>query len=323
MSSPESTIRIPIVIVAGFLGSGKTTLIRDLLPPLLAENYRPYVILNDFLNAAIDAHALQGLGAEIKTLAAGCVCCDDASSLIRAILAVPRSENSMIIMEANGTTDPFRLLETLTLTPSLREMIGKVTQITVINESRWGKRWLPGDKLTERAQVRTASIVTLNRGDKASEKQRRRVGEDLAKLNPLARAFDRDEIVRLLIKKDLMEKLPAPEIANPAAHQHLHIAVQVEPPMMSEEKLRKWLIDLPREIIRIKGLARISETEMVYFQRTDDPLEAPRLMKCQYQQGMTPAAVFIGPGVDEETIRNSLRQPPLHHRTGNPVSLNP
>ncbi len=58
--------RIPILIVAGFLGAGKTTFIRDLLPRLVNGPRAAYVILNDFLNAAIDASTLKGLGAEIK-----------------------------------------------------------------------------------------------------------------------------------------------------------------------------------------------------------------------------------------------------------------
>lgn len=107
--------RIPVLIVSGFLGAGKTTFIRDLIPRLAAGPRAPYVILNDFLNAAIDAFSLKGLGAEIKGLAAGCVCCDDPTSLLDAILRIPTEIRPILIIEANGTTDPFRLIEILTL----------------------------------------------------------------------------------------------------------------------------------------------------------------------------------------------------------------
>jgi G3E family GTPase len=77
---------------------------------------------------------------------------------------------------------------------------------------------------------------------------------------------------------------------------------------MSEECLRQWLVSLPRDILRVKGLARISEKEMCYFNRTDDPFEAPRIIRVHAQEGMEPAAVFIGPGLSEESLRVSYHK---------------
>jgi G3E family GTPase len=181
--------RIPVLIIAGFLGAGKTSFIRDLLPRLVGGPRAPYVILNDFLNAAIDAFTLKDLGAEIQGLAAGCVCCEDSDSLINAILRVPVSIHPLIIIEANGTTDPYRLIETLTLTAALRNVLGSILQVTVINESRWGKRWLPGDKHTERAQVRTASAILTNRSETATHKQKQRLRDDLLELIPKSNRY--------------------------------------------------------------------------------------------------------------------------------------
>jgi G3E family GTPase len=300
--------RIPILIVAGFLGAGKTTFIRELLPRLANGPRAPYVILNDFLNAAIDAFTLKGLGAEIQGLAAGCVCCDDTGSLISAILRVPVSIRPIIIIEANGTTDPYRLIETLTLTADLRDVVGPILQVTVINGSRWGKRWLPGDKHTERAQVRTASAILTNRSEAAPDKQKRRLRDDLMELNPRAPRLDAETFVELLLRETAADTLPAPDTSDPMPHAHHHVAVHLVPPVMSEELLRQWLLALPRDILRVKGLARISEQEMCYFNRTDDPFEAPRIIKVRAQEGMEPAAVFIGPGLNEESLRGSFRR---------------
>lgn len=302
-----SADRIPILIVAGFLGAGKTTFIRELIPRLAEGPRAPYVILNDFLNAAIDSFTLKGLGAEIKGLAAGCVCCDDSGSLIDAILRVPLSIRPLIIIEANGTTDPYRLIETLTLTAALRDVVGPILQVTIINESRWGKRWLPGDKYTERAQVRTASAILTNRSETASDRQKRRLRDDLLELNPRAPQLDVDSFIELLLLETASETLPAPDTSDPIAHVHHHVAVHLEPPVMSEERLRQWLLALPRDILRVKGLARISENEMCYFNRTDDPFEAPRIIRVRAQEGMEPAVVFIGPGLDEESLLYSFR----------------
>jgi G3E family GTPase len=309
MTEMNPNEKIPILIVAGFLGAGKTTFIRDLIPRLISGPRTPYVILNDFLNAVIDASSLKGLGAEIKGLAAGCVCCDDSSSLINVLLGVPKSIRPIIIIEANGTTDPYRLIEILTLTPQLRKMIGKVTQLTVINESRWGKRWLPGDKYTERAQARTASAILTNRSEKSSDKQRQRLTQDLLELNPKAPRIEIDAFADLL-NRDAIDTLPSPDISEPIEHIHLHAAVRLTPPMMSEERLRLWLLSLPQDVLRVKGLAYLSDTEMAYFNRSDDPLEAPRIIKTTPQDGMEPAVVFIGPKLNEKALLASFNGSP-------------
>lgn len=302
-TSPE---RIPVLIIAGFLGAGKTTFIRELLPRLAEGTRAPYVILNDFLNAAIDASTLKNLGAEIKELAAGCVCCDETGSLVEAILRVPVFIRPLIIIEANGTTDPYRLIETLTLTPTLRDRIGPILQATIVNESRWGKRWLPGDKRTERAQVSTASAILTNRGERASDRQRRKLRDDLMELNPRAPRMEAEDFIDLLLRETAAETLPAPDGSDPIPHTHHHVAVNIAPPIMTEERLRQWLQALPRDILRVKGLVRISDGEMCYFSRTDDPFESPRIIKVSSQQGMEPDAVFIGPGLKEKSLMASF-----------------
>ena len=61
------------------------------------------------------------------------------------------------------------------------------------------------------------------------------------------------------------------------------------------------------DILRVKGLVRISEEEMCYFSRTDDPFESPRIIKVSGQEGMNPAVVFIGTGLREDFLRTSFQ----------------
>ena len=57
--------RIPIVIVSGYLGAGKTTFLREIIPLLVGSPHPPYVILNDFSNAEVDSALLRQVAPDV------------------------------------------------------------------------------------------------------------------------------------------------------------------------------------------------------------------------------------------------------------------
>ena len=111
------TARIPCTIVTGFLGAGKTTLIRHLLEN--ANGRRLAVIVNEFGDVGIDAEILRGCGipacdeADIVELANGCLCCtvaDDFVPAVDALLArTPPPDH--ILIETSGLALPKPLVQ--------------------------------------------------------------------------------------------------------------------------------------------------------------------------------------------------------------------
>ena len=144
---------IPIVIVSGYLGAGKTTFLREIIPQLVDTARPPYVILNDFSNAEVDAALLREVAPDVQAISGDCICCHSSQTLIERLEKIPPELNPIVFIEANGTTDPFPLIELLTLDTALIARFGPVYQITVINESRWQKRLFGWDKKIERAQA--------------------------------------------------------------------------------------------------------------------------------------------------------------------------
>lgn len=57
----------PLILVVGFLGAGKTTFLRELLPLLEARGLEPFVIINDYANAKVDASSLRKEGRSCAT----------------------------------------------------------------------------------------------------------------------------------------------------------------------------------------------------------------------------------------------------------------
>src|SRR5438067_3619900 len=113
----KSTVRVPCTIVTGFLGAGKTTLIRHVLTH--ANGRRLAVIVNEFGDVGIDGEILKGCGDEacpqdnIVELANGCLCCtvaDDFVPALDTILArTPLVEH--ILIETSGLALPKPLVQ--------------------------------------------------------------------------------------------------------------------------------------------------------------------------------------------------------------------
>jgi cobalamin biosynthesis protein CobW len=117
MSGPQQSLaRVPCTIVTGFLGAGKTTLIRHVLAN--AQGRRLAVIVNEFGDVGIDGEILKGCGNEacpeenIVELANGCLCCTVADEFVPALDAIlARDGVEHIVIETSGLALPKPLVQ--------------------------------------------------------------------------------------------------------------------------------------------------------------------------------------------------------------------
>src|ERR1700760_3061836 len=130
--------KIPVTIVTGFLGAGKTTLIRHLLQN--AGGRRLAVIVNEFGDIGVDAEILRGCGIEtcgeddIIELANGCICCtvaDDFLPTLEALLARPNPPEHILI-ETSGLALPKPLIKAFTW-PQVRTRVTVDGVVAVID----------------------------------------------------------------------------------------------------------------------------------------------------------------------------------------------
>ena len=111
-----SLARVPCTIVTGFLGAGKTTLIRHVLAN--AQGRRLAVIVNEFGDVGIDGEILKGCGNDacpeenIVELANGCLCCTVADEFVPALDAILAREGvEHIVIETSGLALPKPLVQ--------------------------------------------------------------------------------------------------------------------------------------------------------------------------------------------------------------------
>jgi G3E family GTPase len=101
--------RIPLTIIGGYLGAGKTTLVNHILRH--NAGLRLAIIVNDFGSINIDAELIESQDSDTINLANGCVCCTLGSSLVLTLQQLTDGEDppEHILIEASGVADPFNL----------------------------------------------------------------------------------------------------------------------------------------------------------------------------------------------------------------------
>ena len=291
----------PLVILIGFLGAGKTTLLRACLPGLVARGLAPAVVLNDYVNAGVDATTLAGLVDDLTPIDGTCVCCDSRDALLGALVSARRGPGALVLVEANGTADAGDLIEVLAADRALGAYSLPV-QVSVVDAARWQRRhWY--DAL-EAEQVRTAAFVVVTREDQVTPARRDEVREALRRLAPAARVVDVDGLCDAL--QDMTVE-PADEVARRFGaggrryghHQPgRHHASAVEIPLadtLERATLEGWLRALPPEVVRTKGVAHLTGEGWVYFSRLDDDgsISIRRIPVVDLE----PVAILIGAGL--------------------------
>lgn len=128
-----SPARTPVLVVSGFLGSGKTTLVRRLLEQGQAAGVRVAVISNEFGALGIDEALLGGGSEEFVELAGGCVCCQLSDALVETLVRLHEQvKPDRIIIETSGVALPFETQLHL-YRPAVRSWLGEDACVVVVD----------------------------------------------------------------------------------------------------------------------------------------------------------------------------------------------
>lgn len=169
-------MRVPVHIVGGFLGVGKTTALTALVGSR-AGRERAAIVVNDFGEAAIDAIRLDADAApgQVRNIAGGCVCCTAPEGLVRVLgelLDVTRPDR--IYIEPSGLARPRDVVDMLTR-GGLSARVDLRPIVVLVDPERHD----PSDALM-REQWEGADVLVLNRTDLASAGALARVREAVA-----------------------------------------------------------------------------------------------------------------------------------------------
>ncbi|MEU7628798.1 CobW family GTP-binding protein [Nocardia sp. NPDC049220] len=266
--------RIPVVLVAGFLGSGKTTVLNHLLRD--NRDTRIGVVVNDFGAINIDSMLVAGQVDAMVSLGNGCVCCAvDVTELDELFtrLAQPRAKIDVIVVEASGLAEPRNLIRMVVGSTNPRIRYGGLVE--VVDAEQFPDSSVRHSELI--THLRLADLVVVNKADRVSAEQLAGLREGIAALVGLAPVYATthgridpgllfDEPLRE--KPRVAEQLSFDELLadhdhavdrDHAEHRHLHddyssVSFRTERDL-DPRKLIGFLEDPPPGLFRAKGFA--------------------------------------------------------------------
>ena len=206
---------VPITLITGYLGSGKTTLINHILKN--ANNHKIAVIVNDIGEVNIDADLIEKGGVvssqdnNLVALSNGCICCTLKKDLINQLADLVESEKfDHILIEASGICEPVPIAQTITYMEAefdrqnlpkfytLDAIISVTDALRLRDEFGCGevlKDAVRGEEDLENLviqQIEFCDIVLLNKASEISEEELRRVKMAVKAIQPQAKIIETD-----------------------------------------------------------------------------------------------------------------------------------
>jgi G3E family GTPase len=252
-------VPVPILLVAGFLGAGKTTVVNHLLAH--AEGRRIAAVVNDFGAINIDAELIAGASDGVVSLANGCICCSLEGDLLRTLAALLRRDPQpeYIMIETSGIADPADVVRNL-MDPVIFREAPLETVLCVVDATTPVARL---DDALLKSQLRAADVVALSKVDLVNSTMRAELRAAIGGIRPAAVVVDaiNGEVPTALLFPAEPGRLPAPRERGPrrpSEERFETLSWSADRPL-SLSRLQQAIVRLAPKLARAKGLFETTE----------------------------------------------------------------
>lgn len=314
--------RLPLFVVTGFLGSGKTTLVQRFLRAPGGE--ATGVVVNEFGETGLDHRLMVHAAENVELIGNGCMCCARREDVGRALYDLVRMSRdagrprfARAIIETSGLADPAPIVGTIARDPWLRQHVELVSVIAVIDAVA-GLRNLQ-DFEEARRQVAIADAMVVTKTDMRAADDARDIVGAARRIAPDLQAHDAQDPEFSLVKLfDRTEgKMVARRGSGPFAATEVpdhDVAVGsftlVLPARIDWPAFTLWLSALLHRhgdrILRVKGLVRTSAgANPVVIHGVQHAMHPP-VHLVGADDGQASFLVFITRGLQRAAIDDSL-----------------
>ena len=346
MTTPETTDKIPVTVLTGYLGAGKTTLLNRILSEPHGKKFA--VIVNEFGEIGIDNDLVVNADEEVFEMNNGCICCTVRGDLVRIIDGLMRRKGKFdaIIVETTGLADPAPVAQTF----FMDENVGAKTRldaVVTVADAKWLKDRLK-DAPEAKNQIAFADVILLNKTDLVTPEELREVEARIRAINPYAtlhrtqrsqiaigevlgrNAFDLDRILDIepkFLEADDHDHDHHHDHGHSHGHDHHHhgeghglkhyhdedmqsLSLASDRPL-NPDKFFPWVQDLVakegQKILRSKGILSFKDDpERFVFQGVHMILDGDHQRPWKEGEERNSRIVFIGRDLPEEKIRKGF-----------------
>ncbi|MGO4888313.1 CobW family GTP-binding protein [Anaerobacillus sp. MEB173] len=324
--------KIPVYVISGFLGSGKTTVLLHIIEECKRRKLTPGIILNELGEVNVEKDLFQDQ--QMLELLNGCICCSIQSDLTREIrLFLEQAQKTdsvpdLLLIEGTGIANPIEVVMGLT-DPSLIDLLELQSIITIVDGSKYLEYqsiFTSSKEIREvlKDQLTNSTLVLLNKLDIISGKQIEKVRKKIRAtvkdyVEVIETQFGKAEIDELL--KQRMKSITLHnhegecnencnyESHDSVSHHHNHAFQTIkvdELPVFDHVQLQKWYEGLPENIVRGKGLIRLLDSPGLFqFQYSSKQFRIQRVNQAEPQK---PCMIIIGYQLNSKQIKDSFEK---------------
>ncbi len=181
-----------LLLFAGFLGSGKTTLILALARRAAVDRARVCVLVNEVGEVGIDGEVLRLGEMEVVEITGGCICCQIGVDLVRALRDLEQEfRPDLVIVEATGIATPEGVLDAIRRYPP--QTLEALMTVTVVDPTRFEALHEVLTPLIE-AQITGADCLVMTKADEASPEEMETAVRAVVELAPDTPVFVADSL---------------------------------------------------------------------------------------------------------------------------------
>ncbi len=295
-----------VILVSGFLGAGKTTLVSHLLKSRPEGSGKLAIIVNEVGEVGVDGTLLSGQNVDMVELTSGCICCTIQTDFLRAVEEIrSRVDPDFLVVEATGVAQPGDMFDIL-FHPPLSDFASLKSLVTVVDADFFKVREVLGPFYEN--QIRFADLLILNKIDLVEAERLREVRALLGRMNPGARIFSTKNCAvdpSLLFQAHAGVQNEGPGRAE-GKHDHHDWGFQAfsfqDSGSMDRGRLVRFLESLPETLFRLKGWVQFPEgpafLDFTAGRYRMEPFDRPR----------STALAFVGRNCNEKEILDALKE---------------
>jgi G3E family GTPase len=312
--------KIPVTIISGFLGAGKTTLVNHVLTHHTGANIG--VIVNEFGAVGIDGDLIVADEEALIEIRNGCICCTVRTDLVAGVkLLLERRDLKLdrLIIETSGLADPAPVLQTFLADSDLLTCVELESVVTLIDAANFQRQI---DDTIAREQIAFADLIVLNKVDLLEAGELAPLERDLRMINPVATIIrtTNSEVTPDTLLGVSRFSLPHVLAIEPSIlqdeHDHEHdnsitsCAIETSQ-ALDPDRFNRWVNQLVQQqgqhIMRMKGVLNFSgEARQFYFHSVHMLLDAKPGRPWQSAETRQSRFVFIGRHLDHAELQHGF-----------------